>query len=71
MNEWIDIEMDVPVDDRHVLVSFANASEPDIGRYEEDKDGGGSFYIGDMDETFLSVGLIPNAWMPLPDCYKD
>ena len=70
-NMWMPIENDVPVDDRHVLVSFANAHEPDIGRYEEDEDGGGSFYIGDMDETYLSIGLIPNAWMPLPECMED
>lgn len=43
---------------------------PDIGRYEEDKDGG-AFYPGDEDYTYLSVGLFVNAWMPLPERYKD
>lgn len=70
-NLWIPIEQDVPADNRYVLVSFANFDVPGIGRYEEDGDGGGSFYPGDDDESYLSAGIIPNAWMPLPDCYRD
>ena len=29
--DWIDIDFDVPVDDRYVLVSFSNFSVPSIG----------------------------------------
>lgn len=42
--DWIDIDFDVPVDDRYVLVSFSNFSVPSIGRYVESNDGGGIFY---------------------------
>ena len=68
---WTPIEVDVPVDDRYVLLSFSNYSLPAIGRYEEDEDGGGNFYLRDSDEPALKRGLFVNAWMPLPDCYED
>ena len=70
-NMWIPIEQDVPVDDRYVLLSFSNFSCPLVGRYEEDQDGGGNFYIGDEDVTCLSQNVFVNAWMPLPECYED
>lgn len=36
--DWIDIDFDVSVDDRYVLVSFSNFSVPSIGRYVESND---------------------------------
>lgn len=69
-NQWIDAEFDVPVDDRYVLLSFSNYPVPQVGRYEENDDGG-NFCLGDDEESCLSQGLIVNAWMPLPDPYED
>lgn len=67
----------IPVDDErkpgngdYVLVSFDNFSLPDIARYEED-DNGGTFYPGDMEESYLKIGLIVNAWKPLPAKYQE
>lgn len=70
MEEWIDVDVELPEDDRYVLISLANFSTPIIGRYEEDENGG-NWYAGDEDETLLSQDLFVNAWMPLPDPYRD
>ena len=55
-----------PNDDRQVLVSFSNFSLPMIGRWEVDDDGGGNWYQGDMDDTFLQDGLVVDGWWDLP-----
>ncbi len=68
--KWIPIEDEQPIPDDYVLVSFSNFTLPDIGRYEADKEGG-SFYPGDEEYTYKSVGLIVNAWMPLPERYME
>ena len=68
---WIDVDQELPKDDKYILLSFSNFSVPAIGRYEEDKDGGGAFYIGDEDETCVTQDMIVNAWMPLPKCYEE
>lgn len=70
--EWIDVDEKLQEDDNPVLISFSNFSMPVIGRYEEDEDGGGNWYVGedDGDITLLSQGLFVNAWMPLPDPYE-
>ena len=65
-----EFETDIPpLDDEgyseRVLLSFANAIDPDIGEYRQDEDGGGAFY-NDVDETYSGLGLIVNGWMPLP-----
>ena len=70
-NMWIPIEQDVPKDSRYVLMSFSNFSVPMVGRYEEDQDGGGNFFIGDDTEPCIKEDLYVNAWMPLPECYED
>lgn len=67
--KWILPDDRTPENGSYVLVSFANFSMPDIGRYEEDEDGG-AFYPGDEEYTYTSVGLFVNAWMPLPEPYK-
>ena len=55
-----------------LLVSFANAIDPEIGEYRRKEDGsGGAFYVGDLDETFAQYGLIVNAWMPLRKSYRE
>lgn len=41
-----------------------------IGRYENDGEND-KFYPGDEEETYASYGLIVNAWMPLPEPYRE
>ena len=66
---WIPVSERLPENDRFIMVSFYNSSLPDIGRYERDADGGGAFYPGDDDESYVHYGLFVNAWMPLPKPY--
>lgn len=70
---WIPVEQRFPDDDDFILLSFDNFSIPMIGRYEELEDGGGSFYLGDFDEddTCMANNLFVNAWMPLPEPYRE
>ena len=56
----------------HILLNFENTSIHEIGRYIEDGDGGGAYYIGDDAKPCLpSYGLFVDAWMPLPERYKE
>ena len=63
--EWINADI-VPVTDKYILLSFDNFSSVEIGRYEEDEDGGGAYYLGDEDETCSQMDIFVNAWMELP-----
>lgn len=47
-DKWIPITERLPENGDYILISFENATIPEIGRYEEDKEGG-AFYIGDDD----------------------
>ena len=69
-NPWIPITERLPETGDYILISFDNFSLPDIGRYEVDENGGGAFYPGDEDVSYASVGVIVNAWMPLPKPYR-
>ena len=66
--EWINADI-VPVTDKYILLSFDNFSSVEIGRYEEDEDGGGAYYLRDEDETCSQMELFVNAWMELPEPY--
>ncbi len=68
-NTWIPCSERMPEDESYILVSFENATMPDIARYEEN-DEGGTFYPGDDEESYSSYGLFVNAWMPLPEPYR-
>ena len=68
--KWIPITERLPEDESYVLVSFENATMVDIARYEED-DEGGSFYPGDDEDPFSKYGIYVNAWMPLPEPYRE
>ena len=72
---WIPIEKELPDVDEDgcsdlVLISFSNVPVPTIGRYIEDAEGG-AFHDGDEERTLASCGLVVNAWMPLPENYKE
>ena len=70
LSRWIPISERLPEEEKYILLSFANYTGLDIGRYENDgeKD---KFYPGDEEETYASYGLIVNAWMPLPEPYRE
>lgn len=69
IGKWIPISEHLPEDESYILVSFENATMPDIARYEEN-DEGGTFYPGDDEKPYSSYGIFVNAWMPLPELYK-
>lgn len=69
-HKWIPITEMLPQDESYILVSFDNATMPDIARYEEN-DEGGTFYPGDDEKSYSSYGLFVNAWMELPEPYKE
>ena len=54
-----------------VLVSFGNYSLPDIGEYRQEEDGSGSFYVVDLTKKFSDYGLVVNAWMKIPELYRE
>ena len=69
-SKWIPITEKAPEDESYILVSFENATMVDIARYEED-DEGGRFYPDDDDEAYSKCGIYVNAWMPLPEPYRE
>lgn len=68
---WIPVTERLPDPESYILVSFENYILPDIATYRVDEDGSGAFYPGDEDYTYLSVGVFVNAWMPLPEAYRE
>lgn len=68
--QWIPISERLPEEEEYILLSFANYTGLDIGRYEKDGEND-KFYTGDDEETYAHYGLIVNAWMPLPKPYKE
>ncbi len=67
---WIPVTERLPENGSYIMVSFDNFSVPDIGRYEEDAEGG-AFYPGDDDKSYVQYDLFVNAWMPLPELYRE
>lgn len=70
LGKWIPCSEKLPEDESYILVSFENATMPDIARYEEN-DEGGTFYPGDDEKSYSSYGIFVNAWMPLPKPYRE
>ncbi len=71
MNDgWIPVEERLPEDDRYIFLSFENFLLPMIGRYEQDSDGSGNFYIGDETESCIDQDMYVTAWRPLLEPYR-
>lgn len=68
--KWIPASEKLPEDESYILVSFENSTMPDIARYEENNEGG-TFYPGDDEKSYSSYGFFVNAWMPLPEPYRE
>ena len=68
--QWIPCSERLPKEEEYILLSFKNYTGLDIGRYEKDGESG-NFYPGDEEESYASYGLVVNAWMPLPEPYKE
>lgn len=69
LGQWIPCSERMPDDESYILVSFENATMLDIARYEEN-DEGGTFYPGDDEKSYSSHGIFVNAWMELPEPYR-
>ena len=70
LGQWIPCSEKLPEDESYILVSFENATMLDIARYEEN-DEGGTFYPGDDEKSYSSYGIFVNAWMLLPEPYRE
>lgn len=72
-SKWIPCSERMLESGEYVLVSFENDGIilPDIATYQVDQDGNGAFYPSDNFVTYASVGLYVNAWMPLPEPYRE
>ena len=68
--KWIPVTEQLPEPETYVLVSFSNFSLPIIGRYDENEEGG-AWFAGDEDEPLVSQDMFVNAWMPLPELYRE
>ena len=68
--QWIPCSERLPEEEEYILLSFANYTGLDIGRYENDGEND-KFYPGDDEETYAHYGLLVNAWMPLPEPYRE
>ena len=69
-HQWIPVTEQLPEPETYVLVSFSNFSLPIIGRYDENEEGG-AWFAGDEDESLTSQDMSVNAWMPLPEVYRE
>ena len=68
--KWIPISERLPEEEEYILLSFANYTGLDIGRYEHDGEND-KFYPGDDEKSYSSYGIFVNAWMPLPETYRE
>ena len=63
--KWIPAD-NPPETDDYILLSFENYSVPMVGRYED-----WNYYVGDETEPLCKQDIFVNAWMPLPEPYKE
>lgn len=69
-HQWIPVTEQLPEPETYVLVSFSNFSLPIIGRYDENEEGG-AWFAGDENEPLVRQDMFVNAWMPLPEVYRE
>lgn len=73
--QWIPADQHPEVnangESEYILLSFSNYTLPTIGLYRKDNDDSGAYYVGNDDKSCSSYGIIVNAWMPLPERYKE
>lgn len=70
-NGWIPVSERLPESDKYIAILLDNCDIPAIGRYTVDNEGGGTFRVGDQEESFLELDLFVKAWRPLPELYKE
>lgn len=63
------LSVEPPKSNDYVLLQFANFPVPQVGRYEEDEEGG-AYYIDVEDVTCAQQYLVVDAWHPLPEQYQ-
>ena len=68
--QWIPVAERLPEPEKLILVSFNHFKGPTIGCYRIDNDGSGTFYDFE-DNAFIQYDLFVNAWMPLPEAYRE
>lgn len=68
---WIPVSERLPDPDKYIAISLDNCDIPAIGRYTVDDEGGGTFRVGDQEESFLELNLVVDAWKPLPEPYRE
>ena len=73
--QWIPCSERLPEIDEdgyssYALVSFSNFTLPCIGQLRK-TDGENHWYEGDDEKALDSFGLHVNAWMPLPEPYRE
>jgi hypothetical protein len=64
---WIPIEEELPPAEEYVLLSLKNAPIPCIGYCEKEE--GRAWFYDSNDDDISRIGLVVNAWMPLPERY--
>lgn len=70
-NGWIPVSGRLPDPDKYIAILLDNCDTPAIGRYTVDDEGGGTFRVGDQEESFLELNLVVDAWKPLPEPYRE
>lgn len=70
-NGWISVDERLPEPEKYIAILLYNCDIPAIGRYTVDNEGGGTFRVGDQDESFLELDLFVKAWAPLPELHKE
>ena len=70
---WIPVTERLPENGDYVLMSFENFPLASTGYYVGNKETGGNWYLANwIDEyTCLANDLFVNAWMPLPEPYRE
>ena len=66
---WIPCSERLPKTGEYVLISCKGFDATSVGKYEED-DIGGTFYLRE-DVPCEDLGIVVEAWRPLPEPYKE